>query len=65
MFGPANGVRNYLALANIFCKLIFRIRAGFRRLNYGDIKQFSHERGMEVGGGGGRARAPQDQPQAN
>ena len=62
MFGPANGVRNYLALANIFCKLIFRIRAGFRRLNYGDIKQFSHERGMEVGGGGASTGTPGPTP---
>ena len=59
MFGPANGVRNYLALANIYCKLIFRIRAGFRHLNYRDIKQFFHE------GRGGGARAPQDHPLAN
>ena len=64
MCGPASGVRNYLALAKIYCKLISRIRAGFRHLIYGDIKQFSPESGRG-GGGGGRARAPKDQPQAN
>ena len=67
MCGPASGVRNYLALAKIYCKLISRIRAGFRHLIYGDIKQFSPEsgRGGGGGGGGGRARAPKDQPLAN
>ena len=27
MFGPANGVGNYLALEKIYCMLILRIRA--------------------------------------
>ena len=37
MFGPANGVSNYLALEKIYCVLILRI-----------IKHLSHK-----GGGGG------------
>ena len=52
MFGPANGVSNYLALEKIHCMLILRIRM-FGRLKYRDIKQLPHK---------GGSQAPQDHP---
>ena len=59
MFGPANGVSNNLALENIYCMMIFRIRA-FRQPELQGHKTIISQREGGVRG----SRAPQDHPLA-
>ena len=54
MFGPANGVANYLALGKIYCMLILRIRA-FSPPELQGQKKLSQK---GDGGGHGHPRTP-------